>query len=595
MDRLKPLLRTDHDVYVAGQSGLLYGPKTSILNRLIVSQLERLQAFHFLAGKTRKIEYNEKGQYVVHSIGAEPRRFDEVIERHGPPKGGALAAFPHIFKKCTGLQERWKLLGMFDDPTRVAQWRQGDYGETGSASDTKAVVSAHGLHIWKDVRDDGSCSLYYVIDGVSVNQGELRGVRFSYESVAGSVGEPVLDKAAKGLGMKWLPDAPPPGIGSTINEVRDRIRRVSGVFVFKRRLKRDQPPVRFGFTVSVLNGHARSSLEVRQLYERGNHGDIAGRELPSAEAFSRAVWFPIRSLSVTLSLPPNNMATPRPRVYRSRAHFNTTEHQVLLLEQDPPKWEELEHSQVGNLVSVEPRATNSWVLFVQDPKVGHSYGLEWNLPTAVFSPEVARNAAIVRSRLLLHGRQRRNDGNGVEAIHAAFISLANKLYQRYGMGAGERLGITLMTYSERARELVMVDAVENGKARRPSEFTLPYGLGIAGACLKEGNMRLYIKNPIADGSPTVYLPRLDKGRNQAILYKMLLSWPVLIPGFENLEPALKVPVARPHYCVGVVSIGSDLADTKLLQIADPKTRLKEQQWMRKHFDAMAEVFLKIAD
>ncbi len=289
-------LRSQYQVRLVGESLSLYGPRSSILNRLIVSQLEMLDAFKYVPDKIiDPVGYSSKRKFLVRFVGRDkPEQFDLFVDRRGPKP--CLPEFETIFKQCDKLKAAWETVTPSTDLTREPLWKPGQYGETGS----RAIegTSAHKLSIWKEVQSDGSCTVYYTFEGLSVASGYLESISFSFHSEAGLVSSPVIDNDGQRLGVRWA------------GNPERRPGHISGGFRFKSPLKAGDQPVTFGFSFEVLNGHARTHWEHAQIYGPDTHRDISGGRLNNVESFVRTIWFSVMNLEIKLSLPPTISADP---------------------------------------------------------------------------------------------------------------------------------------------------------------------------------------------------------------------------------------------------------------------------------------------
>jgi HAD superfamily phosphoserine phosphatase-like hydrolase len=119
--KLRTRLRSDTRVYLTARSWWdVYSPKSSILNRFIVSQLARLNAWNWITGPTQGPATRTAGsKYVIHfgEDGKKEKQYDIVVQRHGP-KPSLDEGFPSIRSSCRDLAERWQRLPPYLDVTR---------------------------------------------------------------------------------------------------------------------------------------------------------------------------------------------------------------------------------------------------------------------------------------------------------------------------------------------------------------------------------------------------------------------------------------------------------------------------------------------
>jgi hypothetical protein len=231
-------------------------------------------------------------------------------------------------------------------------------------------------------------------------------------------------------------------------------------------------------------------------------------------------------------------------------------------------------SQQSNVVAstnafLEMRPGNTWELVVSAPKVGRSYGLEWCLPELPVFAELAEVATLLRKRLYEHGQARTNQKPGDQKIQRAFMRLVRAVCVKYArFDTVESFDISLATYADDYKRIVIVDTTNNGKTRQmiPPGFEAPFGLSIAGACFKEADkIQLYKRREVTSDSPSLYLPSRDPDRR----HQILLAAPVFVPGFHE-EGASHDPRERSRYCIAVINIGSTSVHTKLSPGVDEK-------------------------
>jgi HAD superfamily phosphoserine phosphatase-like hydrolase len=127
----KKMLRDHRQVYLTGTDfWAIYSSKSSILNRLIVSQLAQLGRWQWLRGPIESPTRDAaSGQYKVRfkkdgktkdrgKSSRNERLFDIVVLRHGP-EPALRADFPDIWDACDALAKRWRTMPPLADPTRA--------------------------------------------------------------------------------------------------------------------------------------------------------------------------------------------------------------------------------------------------------------------------------------------------------------------------------------------------------------------------------------------------------------------------------------------------------------------------------------------
>ncbi|HZI56968.1 MAG TPA: HAD-IB family phosphatase [Verrucomicrobiae bacterium] len=119
---LGSMLRKDTDVTLTGGSFLkIYGGKSSILNRFIVSQLMHLKAWKWVLGPIQfPLSRNSQNKFAVRFRAKDgiEKSFDILITRHGPETPALQFGFPDIWHECEDLAKRWRALPQNLDLTR---------------------------------------------------------------------------------------------------------------------------------------------------------------------------------------------------------------------------------------------------------------------------------------------------------------------------------------------------------------------------------------------------------------------------------------------------------------------------------------------
>jgi hypothetical protein len=160
---------------------------------------------------------------------------------------------------------------------------------------------------------------------------------------------------------------------------------------------------------------------------------------------------------------------------------------------------------------------------------------------------------------------------GAESIAKArgiITPLYAELRNLYGApNEEEQFVVSLMAYDASERRLVVADGLMNGGEPGPPlwNFWLPFGLGLAGACFKQGDRPyMYIASAAASetGSPNYYIPM-----PKAVDYEVLVAIPLRATG----------PLPPPGYepsrqCVAVLCFGSNRADSQLRTLVGPDRR-----------------------
>jgi hypothetical protein len=127
-----------------------------------------------------------------------------------------------------------------------------------------------------------------------------------------------------------------------------------------------------------------------------------------------------------------------------------------------------------------------------------------------------------------------------------------------------------MTYDEVSSRLYMVEGQTNGNTQNLDwQFYLPFGLGLAGACFRDGNLAMRYRKPknLDRRTADYYLP--IPGSTD---YSFLLAMPIDHPQFKLSDDAEEGAV-HPERCrqsIGVVTIGSNYPASR------PRTALQRQ-------------------
>ena len=583
------------EVVLSGQHPHLYGRGSSVLNRLIVYLLSELGAFGQIFGPTGPIR--QEGDKFLVEYGTPPNTktecFDRVIVRHGPNSLiEGLAQSWGFGESCQRLKQSWKEVSPRNDLSRRQQWPTGFFGPEGESPASGATegdrafaesVSRFGVKIakltfYKEVRDEGSSTVTYSVEGLTAVDRPISGVRFYYESVAGKIGPAALDKRSKSQGLRWFRDRPREH-PATMDELRGQVRRVSGTVRFPQPLKPSDPALNFKLRMIVLNGDALSKSEYEQLYIPANRFHIDREKIKSMEYFARIVWCPVESLKIQLILPPDrSLGVPRPSVFGLPASSVIEPEEVVresVVQFYPPprwqphkvKWANSPADTVTDSFRFANPAAQTWELSVQKPRVGSCYSLDWTLPAIRSGKELLDledRAKALRSRLLQYRNARRGDRSTLPAhqkrkIRESFLKLhADVAALQKKSGVKEDFDIAFMTYNDFTTpdcpnpRLEFVDGTSAGGEPNPALWTfwLPFGLGLAGACFKQGDRSyIYFRKQVNEEkiAPEYYLS--IPGTRQ---HSFMVAVPVDHPTWD--ESMAQKGFERSRQCIGVVDI-----------------------------------------
>lgn len=614
-DRLR---QRESEIWWAAKSPFYYGPGASVLNRLIVSQLFRIGAFKYRVGPTGKVARKAKGDYLVPFADGTKERFDRVLLRYGPKPTALQTSFPNISKACTKAAEAWRRLNRDEDQSIKKLWDVNFFGpETAppliddSKSDASFVslaeclgVRARVLNVSKEIRSDGSSSLTYRIEGLVVTKAELelQGLRFHFLSSAGhveqpelDVEQPELDESANRLGITWEEEDSPNGPPRELGQVREKVRQLHGILRFPNRLKKGDQPVNFGLTVKLLNGDALSKWQFDHLYDEEDRTHVNGEplgQLAPIEYFARVVWFPVDSLQIRLTLPDGLATAPSVSVFRSPLSDNIPIDEVVrtsILESFPPKTSRWSPTDAQNrwirstddqlpphsLIEISPR---TWKLSVHKPPIGSCFSLDWLLPVYDGDAEFQRletEAESIRREFLRQGDDRRDGKDGDPRIRFEFARLYEQIRSLLKPKKNEGFEVSLMVYDQAKRRLVVSEGLIDGVdfSHEMLTFWLPFGLGLAGACFKEGERAFLYKRP--DGPSAAHEYYLPLPNNDS--HQILLAVPIDHPQFGVYmakTPSAKLP-ERARQCIGVVDIGSRSKNSRMWKLLTAKKGVVE--------------------
>ena len=118
---LREMRREGIEVTITGR-GKLYGTTSAILNRFVVSQLQKLQgpaAFEVINEEVDKVARRGEMLQVTFKH-AEPREFHRVVLRHGPVP--ALRNFDKLWEENQERKKRWSQMPQSLDRTRIPTW-----------------------------------------------------------------------------------------------------------------------------------------------------------------------------------------------------------------------------------------------------------------------------------------------------------------------------------------------------------------------------------------------------------------------------------------------------------------------------------------
>jgi hypothetical protein len=634
---VKEQLRHDGpNVSLVTDSRHLYGPKTSILNRLVVRILDEMKPkiFEHVVGHTDGVSPKGNGFEVkIKTQGKTAKHhFDRVLIRHGP-ESKLKSSFPSIYGACGSMEKFWKNLSVGDDITRRPNWRANYFGRLPKLAPSKvdqpasaqtAVeletqdpdfaisvkrfgVYAERVGILKQIRSDGSSTVTYTIDGLSVVKGSISGVHFVYNSAAGTIDRTQLESAPRGF--KWIDDDDDADLSQLpyakkIEEARNRARRLSGTVQFSQPL-RPNKQVSFRLSFRLLNGDALSDWEFFQMYDAEGRVHVDSKRLTSpTDYLARTVWFPTQLLTIRVFLP-TAIRDCIPSVFLYPNHKNISRGDVVnesILHFSRPLKKKKPMLAIAKPLR-PPRdfglfrkiSLRGWEFSVPVPAVGSCYTIDWPLPvspTNDFTHVLEEDSRRFRKALMHYRSQRRNDTSaGPSTSHRN--ELVTRLFKRFYRSLADRdqaddeFVILFLAYLEHKQRLVVVDGIRNGGdlSANTRDFWLRFGLGLAGSCFKSGH-RVFVLSPQQQSAST---PSLNSGKDTP---EKDPGFYLHIPGDSRPKFLLQIPIEHPLFTpkncpanyeasrqrVGVISIASRQGKTWLAGIKEEKEFKRLQRW-----------------
>ncbi len=647
VEELRPRRRSGIEVFLNGPRECLYGPQASVLNRLIVSVLEKMSkpdemgeleetplVFEVIEGKAYPEKIRSDGKRLWIKIGESEYDFDRIILRHGP-NPHAIEYLGEVLVASAELKSAWEKKPPIDqimdrpvdrikdppvDQTKAPQWTPGFFGPEGTEAVAVAAepdvqfqrvvqrfpVRAQSLTVSKVVQKDGVIRLRYEFGQLLVIEGALKGLKFHLEFMAGNVSQPELDEDAAKVGIRWKED-PEPAIKlqdfeAELKAVRDRVRRRSGTLQFATPRRRSDGPITFGVSFTVLSAEPSSAWEFQQMYPEDQRKHIDGNDLKDpVEYMARVIWFPVETLRMRITLPNNIPGPVWPSVFKGGHATDIDRTEVVkdgILQMYPPedsalplwssRWSRRPADDLIQFGQFTSRGLRS-ELTVSWPAIGSCYTMDWKLPVRLGLPEEVereRKSAEFRRKLLDY---RDLKGNTGQKVHALLEDVFNKIKDEYENkdDPEEQFVISLLTYDEKDRLLKLVDTIwSNGKVDpKLWEFWLPFGGGLSGVCFKQ-----------QDGFPLIYFAPRDaqeaKERTGPEVYlplpnmqhTVLAAFPLEHPGYVRTSSAFETSRQR----LGVIDVGSDSRNSRLFELREKGgVKIKElRNWVNEFRDRL---------
>jgi hypothetical protein len=298
----------------------------------------------------------------------------------------------------------------------------------------------------------------------------------------------------------------------------------------------------------------------------------------------QVVWFPVEVLKIRLTLPTRITTPPKLSLFTAPDPSAIRVEDVMrdgILQSRPPsdsamnwehvKWARDSKSTANQLLTRD--ALQAWELSVPKPALGSCWSLDWDLP--VKEPtgplrDLATSARQLRRKLMEHSRRVRKKNT---SIHRVFERFEQEIRAKYSTEMGEEFEVAAMTYDDARQRLYFFEGAVNGQPLSGSgDFSLPFGIGLSGACFKEPDRAFFYDRPDHPGDqPEIYLP-IAEGRQHAVLLALPLYHPRLakLPAKQLQRMLGTSGVEMSRFCIGVMNIGSDSKASKLRVFTKPK-------------------------
>jgi hypothetical protein len=220
------------------------------------------------------------------------------------------------------------------------------------------------------------------------------------------------------------------------------------------------------------------------------------------------------------------------------------------------QWSRIDDPLLGEagMTKLVNSAPQTWELTVSKPPVGSCYSLDWVLHSP--SPELddlAKEAAEFREQLLRHRRARLTKTKGNRIVRECFEKLKAEVYKLFTPEPGEQFEVSAMTYDEDERALVFFEGSIDGGPLPEAMWTgdpLPFGIGLAGTCFKNGEILFHRKQAREVNEPKIYLQLPESNSHE-----ILVSLPLDHPEFSKSAQS-SIAIDRSRQCIGVVNVGS---------------------------------------
>ena len=344
-------------------------------------------------------------------------------------------------------------------------------------------------------------------------------------------------------------------------------------------------PFSYGIEYVSVNNFAMTGWEVgeqqKALYrQHKNESTYSGRDWTGM-----VIRMPTRRLHLEVQLP-NNLRAMQPEVRVMRwSDYPAIERDVATFEFDGDIHRDAEIDDacwiIDPILTEHERIAltqvrdDTWVLDVDFPLVGYRYDICWTVQSTEeeHDPGLARTTLEQRRALLsLSRRVAADDPTVAPNVRKLFEGVAGIAFKLFGSPQknDETVAIALFVYDDADQTLKLVAQGRRGPAQSVDAAEIPLGEGVAGAAFKRRRPVLYLSPDIPGGmtgGAYIYTPdeRRDE-RGDPFAFNVVAAFPVH-DGARALPDNAPRPEARPpQETIGVLSIASDAADSRLIDL-----------------------------
>jgi CHAT domain len=463
-------------------------------------------------------------------------------------------------------------------------------------------VWADELIVRKSALLDGSCAVSYRIDNLCAMSDQIRRIYFDFKTTAGLVSKPDIDLGP--VDWKPVPCREPESLRGLFEQLTSVRGHFDCSLEFKSKGAEKRNTYDLAWTIPVLNADAVTTWEYHNLYAHNQQRHVDGSQLPELpeEYFSVLTWFPVKKLTIHLSLPqpakiyPNlTFVQPRSRMFRCRGSAlsirNVMDRETLYMRPFPKngrkvRWE----SMLNNSGSLEPilenRPDGTSTLTLEFPPVGGYASLDWDmveLQTTDRLDHLIRETEHLRDELLRHrsDRVKGKKMSHMKVIRSIFAELHDRLWQRFDRkNPTTKFESTLLVWDQSTNRMQVADGFINGcelsSTSKAWKFWLPFGFGLSGKCFRTAEAQAY-RRPLE--------PFRITGRQNYLLlpkslpHECILALPIDHPEFLQADLDSLGPF-RSRQLVGVMTIGSTFKASELCKLCGGGEPSQIQQHMQ---------------